>query len=866
MNMVLTSIKRRKKDIRYVSVVTFIAVFFVMGINLFQDIMNQYVMEQNYKNYGDWILSSVGTKLEHPYLEKEGFCITGPVLVNEEGNALGVYLGAMDSNALEIGKISLYEGRMPELQDEIVMDLVSLAKMGYSYELGQNISICCLTKNEDGEETVQQKTYRLVGTVKSFASRWKTVQGYYLPNVLVTEEALQNYQISYQTYFYSLDRAYKDLDTAEFSEAFTKENRMVVYNNYVYENQLWGSADTFEMISYVMIAIAVLAIGYLFSSYTSKRTGVYYRYRCMGMTKRQVRQVIGIEGLYAMAPVTAAGILLPYLIAWIACTILADINDLPYFFVFNGVLFLRQMIFIILVVSVSIVWAMLRTRQRNLLPNVGVIRRSGFKKLRRMAAKSRHPERELYKRYNRLHPIQRFFSVLFTILVCGSLVFCVQHIYETITVDYMMGFAERSDFSMNKTVNHYWQYLDSDGLTVRGGGSCYDMYDGADTAAQAELALAVGIDQMENSVCDSAHYVQWTGLENSPMLQALEQNGDDGSMAFYRHCVFNFFEDASVAQGVVQEKGGGESLDWDAWLAGEQVIVLLQTSFATVEWDEDMNPIWDTVEVYDQTIQPGDTLEIRKGYEDAGGDISTTVTVAAVYYISGIEYSFDYSSDTFTAIASGALAERIAENEGGTLEPNKYDILFNQLASYEATDKQLAAFAVSHGFTYTSYAEYRRALYYTIVRKIAVYGIVFVLILIVYIALQKNFINSRRRYQREQYILMKQLGMDDVRYLKRSLWEKGKEYLWLYAGIIASYIAVAYMTYRSYEKEGFAEGVSELSCRLINDFTADTKLLTLDYLIYDIGHVWIILMVTGLFLIMMVNSFLLIKNMKTEGK
>ena len=56
--MILISIRRRRKEMRYVSIVTFVAAFFMGGIILFQEAMNWLVMEQNCQNYGNWVISS----------------------------------------------------------------------------------------------------------------------------------------------------------------------------------------------------------------------------------------------------------------------------------------------------------------------------------------------------------------------------------------------------------------------------------------------------------------------------------------------------------------------------------------------------------------------------------------------------------------------------------------------------------------------------------------------------------------------------------------------------------------------------------------------------------------------------------------
>ena len=57
--MMMKSIRRRKRELRYVSAVTFIAVLFLTSVSVFQNTMDQYVTVTNYENYGEWILSSV---------------------------------------------------------------------------------------------------------------------------------------------------------------------------------------------------------------------------------------------------------------------------------------------------------------------------------------------------------------------------------------------------------------------------------------------------------------------------------------------------------------------------------------------------------------------------------------------------------------------------------------------------------------------------------------------------------------------------------------------------------------------------------------------------------------------------------------
>ena len=57
--LVMTGQKRRKREMWYVSLAAFIAILFMSSVSLFQIIMDRYLMETNYQNYGDWVISAV---------------------------------------------------------------------------------------------------------------------------------------------------------------------------------------------------------------------------------------------------------------------------------------------------------------------------------------------------------------------------------------------------------------------------------------------------------------------------------------------------------------------------------------------------------------------------------------------------------------------------------------------------------------------------------------------------------------------------------------------------------------------------------------------------------------------------------------
>lgn len=112
---------------------------FLAGVSLFQNVMNRYMIENNYKNYGEWIFASLNKELSHPYFASTGSCDTGGVVLNQKGEAIGENVGYIDEGFLGLANLTFYEGRLPEKDDEIIMNLTTLAKLGYSFDLGQNI-------------------------------------------------------------------------------------------------------------------------------------------------------------------------------------------------------------------------------------------------------------------------------------------------------------------------------------------------------------------------------------------------------------------------------------------------------------------------------------------------------------------------------------------------------------------------------------------------------------------------------------------------------------------------------------------------------------------------------------------------------
>lgn len=874
--MILLSIRRRRKEIRYVSIVTFVAAFFMAGIILFQEAMNWLVMEQNYQNYGNWVISSAEVEIEHPYLAMEGVALTSTVLPgelvempNEDGEPEeefsgygGITLGTVDSNLIELGNIRLYEGRMPENENEIAADLPALALMGYDYDLGQEITIMwqeVKTPTEPDEKAqiiLHEKVYTLTGTLYSFATTW-SIGSSMLPRMIVTAEELETYEDfgrSLATRFYQLDSRYEKVDTMEMYEAIRTgyELDILNYNTFVYANQLWGSADSMRNASYAMILIAVIAIGYLLTSYTSKRRSVYYRYRCMGADIWQVRRMILVECLYATIPAAALGLALAYEAGFAGCGWVAADKGIPNFFQFDAGMLMWQVISILLVLAASVGWNVLGIRDKKLVQGTAAVPVKKLASLGKFARKSGHPEKDFIRRYNRLHVVSYRLSILFSILMCSILVLCGNQLNYQLRIQYKT-YNRLPDYELWGPDKFYYDVL-NDNLS-----SHHDITSaGFDAKAVDELKNIWGIETVFTKHSDSDMYMIWEGWENSELLNwefVSDKHKTYDSMLVHKQSTYvNYLENREAMRIGLAYVEGDKDIDWEAWENGESVIVSLRSR----QYDFDREIYFD---IFDTTLHTGDVVEVRSRNEK----YSKTVNIAALYHNTDdifdayYENGYFYNNGDFTIWASPAFAAHFMEPDQDVIVANSIEGEFNQLASFESTDKQLARFAVDHDVSAydTSGAEDRRRIYQEIIQNVSSYGAIAAMLLIVFMVLQRNFAESRNRYRTEQYRLLKKVGMEERHYLKIAVKAAAKEYMWIFLSIPIGYIMDMIFVYIPKYHQG---AISDWHSDLLNRPTTNEYWMALDYLVLEINHWWTAAGALVVFGLLMGNAYLLTKR------
>ncbi len=839
--LIYNGMKRRRREILPVFIVTLIAVLFLTAITLFQEMMDSYLYKSNIDNYGDWVAASVDSELQHPYFAENASITSGTALINDSKIGNGFSLGMTDGDFTIISGSFMLDGSMPKASNEIAATTAFLSKSGYSYELGQTITIRYL--NEDME--VQESQYVLTGVVKAYTEIWKNIYNTALPDCFVTKQEFQSYQYVENTvYYYRLNPLYNDVDTWALAQSFVEDGKNITYNSYVYDNGMWENKEMYGSITIAIGIVAAFTIGYLLVAYTHKRRPVYFKYRCIGASRLQVRKLVIAECTITTAPAIVSGIAASYLIAILIGRLVANSNNTGTIFEFNPITLLTQIGFSVLMVIIAVIITQFTISDRKIAQNTSEIKTNKFNRLRKSALKTRHPDKAFFKRQNIISPLQNIIFAVIAAIMCGCMLYCIHKLY-TESSEYLDYKNYHSDFFMEKTGQY--EYSINNGEVTYGGDAAY-IGEGISNKEISQLDEVIGIKNVHFFTKDRMHYFEWDGMQNSQILNAVNvQHNIDYNMSGI------YLPEPDSIKDEVRSRNDSQQIDWEKFEKGEQAILFINAYQFSVE---DMNYTVFT----EDTIKAGDILSICHSFSG----IKTDVEIGAVYIFDKLSYNNDFFPTTYGIVGSRELAKRIAENEETELKYNAIEIDYNSFSSYQSTDRQLAAFAKENGFSYSSNAEFLREMYRKNIRSFAIYGSVLAVMLAAYISIYANLFETRKIYLQKQLKTLKQIGMSDKQYVAIFFKNECRNLLSQLIGIVVCYLLITYENYTFFAKS--AEAGIEVFSYYLNEFTDSVKILTIESLLTDTGHWLLAAAVLVLYLLMVGGSYIAItKSVKKEA-
>lgn len=479
--------KRRTREVRRLRFMLCLSVFFFAFVLLFQDNMNSYTMESNYRSYGRWLIQSESSAFaDNPYLELDGTIRSGSrMYLTKDRNAsasgaqntvalqkqleinaddtsreTNVFVGTLDPAFAERNSIRLYEGRFPYTDGEAVMELTALQALGLGYELGQELSFYVSEPVEWIEtepeapgalpETkavrrLQLVTFTLVGTVERYSARWSGEGD--LPGVILSESAYEALNTDDRLHrFYTLRAEYRTGDVWSFAlELLEGIAASGSYDEYVYQvndaayyNPFWGDPTMYRVVTVVLILLSSAILSYLMATYLGKRRRFFLRLRELGASTREVWRMASYECVGSAIPSMLAALACAYALSLFAVLLVSRVTGIRFFYVF----FLKTTALIVLcaalTLAISLASALLMlsgralTEKRKSLPVRAARRllRRGVRKAKRGGPYLGAPE--LLRRLRMTTPLRTAFLRAAGVLCCAVFLVCVMRVLASV--------------------------------------------------------------------------------------------------------------------------------------------------------------------------------------------------------------------------------------------------------------------------------------------------------------------------------------------------------------------------------------------------------------------------------------------------
>lgn len=303
----------RIKSIHGVIATVFLVFFLGTSITVFSDSYNRTLEEGRKLTYGAWHIAIFDTEKavseslsDHAAIDLVGEMQLSGMVVDEENIIGGI--GCFDEQLIQIGNITLLDGRYPSSVDEIAIEAAALTRLGYSLELGQKIQLCI----SDYDQSFQLQTpvtheFILTGVIKNYASNWKSNSDW-LVSYCVSKAFCEKAETKMHV-FGQLNSAFAQyadsLQPLSFNKgSFTKND----YTYLQYSENLATSSSS-AILHTAIILSGCLSLVILINNELNRRKVSFVTMRILGATKIQIVQMFLKERFYAICLASGIGMI-----------------------------------------------------------------------------------------------------------------------------------------------------------------------------------------------------------------------------------------------------------------------------------------------------------------------------------------------------------------------------------------------------------------------------------------------------------------------------------------------------------------------------------------------------------------------------
>ena len=210
----------------------------------------------------------------------------------------------MDRTGMELYKVKLKEGQLPQKENDIVVSKGILEALGQNGKIGDTITVPYQILKDDGLDYTKEKDFRICGFLADNESSKEQKQYTSLVSEACLKAEIPVEQVKYR--FLLQVNGQKGNTTADYTETIQNiarqfgisEDDMNINKEYLAANYV--DPATIPVIVGIMLIIVLAGIITIYSVYyvsMNQRVREFGKLKAIGATKRQLRQIVLREGM-----------------------------------------------------------------------------------------------------------------------------------------------------------------------------------------------------------------------------------------------------------------------------------------------------------------------------------------------------------------------------------------------------------------------------------------------------------------------------------------------------------------------------------------------------------------------------------------
>ncbi len=210
----------------------------------------------------------------------------------------------MDRTGMELYKVKLKEGQLPQKENDIVVSKGILEALGQNGKIGDTITVPYQILKDDGLDYTKEKDFRICGFLADNESSKEQKQYTSLVSEAFLKAEIPVEQVKYR--FLLQVNGQKGNTTADYTETIQNiarqfgisEDDMNINKEYLVANYV--DPATIPVIVGIMLIVVLAGIITIYSVYyvsMNQRVREFGKLKAIGATKRQLRQIVLREGM-----------------------------------------------------------------------------------------------------------------------------------------------------------------------------------------------------------------------------------------------------------------------------------------------------------------------------------------------------------------------------------------------------------------------------------------------------------------------------------------------------------------------------------------------------------------------------------------